>query len=77
MPIIDIQVLEGVFSVDDKKRIIRKITDALGEVAGGQMQENSSVRIHEIKRGAGAYAGEVITSEDGLRIKNAAPSSPG
>ena len=77
MPLIDIQVLEGVFSDDDKRRIIERVTDAFGEAAGGQMRENTSVRIHEIKSGAWGYAGEVLTTEIALRIKNADPSSPG
>jgi hypothetical protein len=34
MPSIDIQVLDGVFSVQEKAEIIRKVTNAFGEVAG-------------------------------------------
>ena len=34
MPSIDIQVLEGVFSAQEKAEIIRKVTNAFGEVAG-------------------------------------------
>ena len=69
MPLIDIQVLEGVFDDEDKKRIIEKVTDAFGEAAGGAMRANTSVRIHEIKSGAWGYGGEVLTTEVGLRIR--------
>jgi len=57
MPLIDIQVLEGVFDEDDKARIIKKVTEAFGDAAGGDMAANTSVRIHEVKSGSWGFAG--------------------
>lgn len=34
MPLIDIQVMEGVFSPEDKRLLIEKVTQAFSEVAG-------------------------------------------
>ncbi len=69
MPSIEIQVLEGVFSDDEKARVIKGVTAGFADVAGQAMGQNTSVRIVELKSGAWGYAGAVLTTEDGLAIK--------
>ena len=73
MPHIAIHVLEGVFTDEDKERILLKVIDAFGEAAGGRMKENTSARIHEVKSGSWAYNDKVMHTEFGLSIKNASP----
>ena len=70
MPMIDIQVLEGVFDAEEKERIIKSVIRAFGEAAGGKMYQNTSCRIHEVKSGSWGLAGDVYTTEVGLRIKS-------
>lgn len=69
MPSIDIQVLEGVFSDDDKARIIEGVTQAFGAVAGETIMNNTSVRIHEIGSGGWGYGGQVLTTADALAMR--------
>ncbi len=69
MPLIDIQVMEGVFSSEEKAQMIAKVTDAFAEVAGGRMKAATSVRIHEIKSGNWGYGGEALTLADALAIR--------
>lgn len=69
MPTIDIRVMEGVFSEDEKQHILLKVIDAFGEAAGGRMKENTSARIQEYKSGTWAYGDQVFTTEMGLAIK--------
>ena len=64
MPSIDIQVMEGVFSTEDKALLIEKVTDAFGEVAGKALQAGTTVRIHEVQSGSWGYAGKPITTAD-------------
>lgn len=64
MPSIDIQVMEGVFSVEDKKLMIDKVTKAFGEVVGETLQAGTTVRIQEIQSGSWGYGGKPITTED-------------
>lgn len=64
MPSIDIQVLEDVFSDEDKADIIRKVTDAFGEIAGETIKAGTSVRIHEVRSGSWGYAGNILTTEN-------------
>ena len=70
MPTIDIQVMEGVFSTEDKRLMIEKITDALGEVVGETLRAGTTVRIHEIESGSWGYGGKPITTEDAKGWRN-------
>ena len=63
MPLIEIQVLEGVFSDDEKAEIIVRVTAAFGSVAGETIQSGTSVRIHEVASGAWGYGGQVLTTK--------------
>ncbi|MBF9030480.1 4-oxalocrotonate tautomerase [Rhodobacterales bacterium HKCCE3408] len=68
MPAIDIQVLEGVFSAEEKAEIIRGVTDAFGKVAGETIRNGTSVRIHEVTSGSWGYAGEILHTKDALAM---------
>ena len=52
---------------------MESVARAYGEAAGGRMFENTSVRIHEVKSGDWYYAGNVLTTEVGLRIRAEEP----
>jgi len=69
MPSIDIQVLEGVFSSEEKAEIIRKVTNAFGEVAGQTIKAGTSVRVHEVRSGSWGYAGNILTTDDAREMR--------
>ncbi len=69
MPLIDIHVLEGVFSSEEKARLISETAKAFGHVAGKAMQDNISVRVHEVKSGDWGGAEGVWTTEKALELK--------
>ncbi|MFD3189305.1 4-oxalocrotonate tautomerase family protein [Sedimentitalea sp. HM32M-2] len=69
MPLIDIQVLEDVFSAEEKAAMIEKVTDAFAEVAGGRMKAATSVRIHEVKSGSWGYGGKPLRTEDAKEMR--------
>jgi 4-oxalocrotonate tautomerase len=70
MPLIDVQVLEGVFSIGEKQALIKELTMAFGKVAGKTMQDNTSVRIHEVKSGHWGGAESVWTTEKVRELKS-------
>ncbi|MGI9400510.1 MAG: tautomerase family protein [Rhizobiaceae bacterium] len=69
MPSIDIQVLEDVFTDEEKMLIIKKVISAFGEVAGETLRANTSVRIHEIRSGSWGYGGNVLTTTDAVGMR--------
>ncbi len=70
MPLIDVQVLEDVFSIEEKQALIKELAKAFGKVAGKMMQDNTSVRIHEIKSGHWGGAESVWTTKKARELKS-------
>ena len=64
MPLIDIQLIAGVFDHDQKQQMIRKVTDAMIEVEGEAMRGVTWVRVHEVASGEWAIGGKALTTAD-------------
>ena len=69
MPAIDVQVMEGVFSAEEKADLIRELTRAFGGVAGQCLADNLSVRIHDVESGSWGYAGKALTTQDAKAMR--------
>ena len=63
MPLIDIQLIKGVFTPDQKKNMISKVTDAMVSVEGEVMRGVTWVRVQETESGEWAIGGKPLTSE--------------
>ena len=70
MPLIDVRVIEGVFSTKEKQAMIKELALAFGKVAGKTMQDNTSVRIHEVKSGHWGGADAVWTTETARELRD-------
>lgn len=64
MPLIQVKVIEGVFSADQKKEIVRKLTDAMVSIEGENMRPVTLVLIEDIKSGEWAIGGNPLTTND-------------
>ena len=64
MPLIDIQLIKGVFTPEQKKRMIEKVTDAMVSVEGEAMRPVTWVRVQEIESGEWAIGGNLLTATD-------------
>jgi 4-oxalocrotonate tautomerase len=64
MPFVQVKVLEGVFSDDQKREMIRKVTDAMVSVEGEAMRGVTWVVIDEVKSGSWGIGGKGLTAAD-------------
>ena len=64
MPLVDIELIEGVFSHDQKQRMISKVTDAMVEIEGETMRGVTWVRVHEVPSGQWGIGGKGLTTAD-------------
>jgi 4-oxalocrotonate tautomerase len=64
MPLVDIQLIQGVFDADQKQAMIQKVTDAMVEIEGEAMRGVTWVRIQEVASGAWAIGGKALTACD-------------
>lgn len=63
MPIVTVQMMEGVLSPAQKKKLLKGITHAVVSVYGPPMRLFMNVVIQEIKDGDWIATGDVVTSE--------------
>lgn len=63
MPLVDIQLIKGVFTPDQKKTMITKVTDAMVGIEGEAMRGVTWVRVQEVESGQWAIGGKPLTTE--------------
>ena len=63
MPLINVKLIEGVFSEPQKKQMIEKLTDAMVGIEGENMRQVTWVVIEEVKSGNWALGGQPLTTE--------------
>jgi 4-oxalocrotonate tautomerase len=62
MPLVDIEVIEGVFDAGTKRELIQRVTEAMVSVEGEAMRGVTWVRIKEVKSGDWAIGGQALTT---------------
>lgn len=64
MPLIDIQVIQNVFSPQQKGELIDKVTEAVVAVEGEAMRGVTWVRVIEVDEGSWAIGGTRLCAAD-------------
>ena len=62
MPLIQVNVIRDVFDQEQKRQIIKNITDAMVAVEGENMRQVTWVTINEIESGDWGIAGKPLTA---------------
>jgi 4-oxalocrotonate tautomerase len=72
MPLLNVKLLEGVFTPAQKKDMIRKLTDTMVSIEGEQMRALTLVVIEEVKSGDWGIGGTSYTTADVKAVAAAA-----
>ncbi|NVJ97255.1 MAG: tautomerase family protein [Alphaproteobacteria bacterium] len=64
MPLVTIDVIKNVFSEDQKRDLIERVTDAMISVEGEAMRPVTWVRIQEVNEGEWAIGGQPLRASD-------------
>jgi 4-oxalocrotonate tautomerase len=64
MPLLNVKLIEGVFSSAQKQEMIRKLTDAMVAIEGEAMRPVTWVVIEEVKSGEWGIGGRGLTTSD-------------
>jgi 4-oxalocrotonate tautomerase len=64
MPLVNVKVIEGVFTQAQKQEMIRKLTDTMVSIEGESMRSVTWVVIEEIKSGDWGLGGNPLTTSD-------------
>jgi len=69
MPLATIKVIEGVFTADEKRQMIEKVSEALTSVEGESLREKTVVLLEEVKSGDWAIGGQTLTADDVKQLR--------
>ncbi len=69
MPLATIKMIEGVFSGDEKQRMIEKVTEAMLSVEGENLRDYTLVILEEVKSGDWGVGGKTLTTDDVKRLR--------
>ncbi|HTO76883.1 MAG TPA: tautomerase family protein [Thermoanaerobaculia bacterium] len=64
MPLVDIQLIEGVFNEAQKRQMIENVTEAMVGVEGEALRGVTWVRVLEVSSGEWAIGGKPLTTSD-------------
>jgi 4-oxalocrotonate tautomerase len=74
VPLINVKVIEGVFSAEQKTRIIRDLTNAMIEIEGEGMRGVTWTVIEEVRSGDWAIGGKPLATADVRALATARPA---
>ena len=63
MPLIEVRVIKDVFSTEQKRQIIDKLTDAMVSIEGESMRGTTWCVIEEVESGDSGIGGKPMTAE--------------
>jgi 4-oxalocrotonate tautomerase len=64
MPFLNVKLIEGVFSTEQKQEMVRKLTDTMVSIEGENMRGVTWVVVEEVKSGEWGIGGQPLTTED-------------
>ena len=69
MPLVNIEVIENVFTPEQKKAMIEKVTDAMISIEGEALRLYTLVKIDEVKDGNWSVGRKIVTASDARRLQ--------
>ncbi len=69
MPLIQVKLIEGVFSPSQKRDMVKKLTDTMVSIEGENLRPVTWVVVEEVKSGDWGIGGNGLTTAD---VKNLA-----
>jgi 4-oxalocrotonate tautomerase len=63
MPLIQVKLIEEVFTTEQKKQIVTKLTDAMVSIEGENMRPVTWVIIEDVRSGDWGIGGQAMTTE--------------
>ena len=78
MPFINVKIIDQVFTADQKRDIVERLTDAMVSIEGENMRSVTWVVVEEVASGDWGIGGQPLTTQDvrALAAGVVAPSAP-
>lgn len=74
MPLVNVKVIEGVFTPEQKHEMIQRITDTMVEIEGENLRQVTWVVVDEVKSGDWGVGGNSLTTADVHALQGRVPA---
>jgi 4-oxalocrotonate tautomerase len=74
MPLINVKLIAGVFTPEQKRQIVTDLTDAMVAIEGENMRGVTWVVVEEVRSGDWGIAGRPLTTEAVKSLASGAPA---
>jgi 4-oxalocrotonate tautomerase len=74
MPLVNVKLIEEVFTPEQKREIVEKLTEAMVSIEGENMRSVTWVVVEEVQSGDWGIGGQPLTTQD---VKKLAATSAG
>ena len=64
MPLLQVKLIEGVFSAEQKRQMIEKLTETMVSIEGENMRGVTLVVVEVVKSGDWGIGGKTLTTDD-------------
>ena len=64
MPLVNVKLIEGVFTPEQKREMIQRVTDTMVEIEGENLRQVTWVVVEEVKSGDWGIGGSGLTTAD-------------
>ena len=73
MPLINVKLIEGVFTPEQKGEIVRRLTETMVEIEGENMRQVTWCIVEEVGSGDWGIAGNPLRTQDVLALARGVP----
>ncbi len=73
MPLVNVKLIEGVFSTEQKQEIVRRLTDTMVDIEGENMRQVTWVVVEEVKSGDWGIGGQPLQTSDVKALQRGVP----
>jgi 4-oxalocrotonate tautomerase len=74
MPFINVKVIEDVFTAQQKREIVERLTDTMVSIEGENMRAVTWVVVEEVKSGDWGIGGNALSTDDVRALAAAVPA---
>jgi 4-oxalocrotonate tautomerase len=64
MPYVQVKLIEGVFTPDQKQEMLTRLTETMVDIEGENMRPVTWVTIEEVRSGEWSVGGKALTTQD-------------
>jgi 4-oxalocrotonate tautomerase len=75
MPLINVKLIEDVFTPEQKREIVERLTDAMVSVEGENMRPVTWVIVEEVRSGDWGIGGKALTAGDVRALAAGTPAA--